>query len=390
MVEGVNTRMKILVTGSKGFIGRNLIAHLGMQPDHVVLGYDIGNTLEELTSALAEVDFVFHLAGVNRPKMEEEFHTGNVGLTEQLCNRLLALDRSVPIVMSSSIQAEHDNPYGVSKRQAEEVLKRYADESGAQVLIYRLSNVFGKWSRPNYNSVVATFCHNIAHDLPITISDPGREISLVHIDDVVEAFVGEVRSQKSEVRSQKSEVKEQKGKAEYREVTPIYHVTLGRLAELIQSFREMRMTLILPGLDDAFTRKLYGTYLSYLETGDFAYDLTQRCDPRGCLAEFVKSPAFGQIFVSTTKPGVTRGGHYHHTKTEKFLVLQGKAIVRFRQIEGDRVLEYPVSGEGFRVVDIPPGYTHSIENVGDTDLVTLFWASEVFNSDQPDTYYAQV
>jgi len=383
-------RMKILVTGSSGFIGRNLIAHLGMQTDHVVLGYDIDNTPEELANALAEVDLVFHLAGVNRPKTEEEFRTGNVGFTEELCNALLALGRSVPIVISSSIQAELDNPYGVSKRQAEEVLERYAEESGARVLIYRLTNVFGKWSRPNYNSVVATFCYNIAHDLPIRISDPDHELALVYIDDVAEAFVAEVRGQKTEVRGQKSEVREQKGKAGYREVAPVYRVTLGRLAELIRSFREMRKTLVLPGLNDAFTRKLYGTYLSYLEPDAFAYDLAQRCDPRGCLAEFVKSPAFGQIFVSTTKPGVTRGGHYHHTKTEKFLVLQGDAIVRFRQIEGEEILEYPVQGKDFRVIDIPPGYTHDITNVGDTQLVTLFWASEVFDPEHPDTRYANV
>jgi UDP-2-acetamido-2,6-beta-L-arabino-hexul-4-ose reductase len=370
----------ILVTGSKGFIGRNLVAHLRVQADDVVVGYDVDDTPGELTAALSGADVVVHLAGVNRPKTDAEFHTGNVGLTATICDALLAQGRTIPILLSSSIQAELDNPYGISKRQAEEVLQHYAAASGAPVFIYRLANVFGKWCRPNYNSVVATFCHSIAHDLPITISDPAREVGLVHVDDVVKAFAAEVRDQRSEVR----------GEAVYREVGPVYRVTLGRLAELIRSFRAMRETLVLPDLGDAFTRKLYGTYLTYLAADDFAYDLTQRCDPRGCLAEFVKSPTAGQIFVSTTKPGIIRGGHYHHTKTEKFLVLQGEAVVRFRQIEGTEVLEYPVSGSDFRVIDIPPGYTHDIINIGETDLVTLFWASEIFDPNHPDTHYAKV
>ncbi len=372
--------MHILVTGSKGFIGRNLIAHLKAQPDDVILEYDVDSTSADLSAALAVADVVVHLAGVNRPRTEAEFQTGNVGPTETLCETLLSLGRAVPIVLSSSIQAELENPYGLSKRQAEEVLRRYAQQSGADVAIYRLPNVFGKWCRPNYNSVVATFCHAIARDLPITISDPARELQLVHVDDVVNAFVSEVRGQKSEVR----------GEAVYREVGPVYRVTLGRLAELIRSFRTMRETLVLPDLGDAFTRKLYGTYLTYLEPDAFAYDLTQRCDPRGCLAEFVKSPVAGQIFVSTTKPGITRGNHYHHTKTEKFLVLHGQAVVRFRHILGGDIIEYPVSGREFRVVDIPPGYTHAITNTGPDNLVTLFWASEIFDSDHPDTRYEEV
>jgi len=224
---------------------------------------------------------------------------------------------------------------------------------------------------------VATFCHNIAHDLPISISDPINALELVHIDDIVEHFFRETQTQES-------------AGIYYREVTPTFKITLGRLAELLHSFREMRQSLYLPDLDDLFTRKLYGTYLSYLDTDNFAYDLHQRCDPRGCLAEFVKSPGAGQIFVSTTKPGITRGNHYHHTKAEKFLVLQGEAIVRFRHIENEQVLEYPVKGEEFRVIDIPTGYTHSIENVGSTDLVTLFWSSEIFDPNSPDTRWLPV
>ena len=374
--------MKTVVTGARGFIGRNLMAHLKRQEEVQVFGFDLGQPLQELAAALAEAELVFHLAGVNRPESVEEFTTGNVDFTAQVCEMLKQTGRPVPVVLSSSSQVERDNPYGRSKLQAEAVIKRYAEETGSPAIIYRLKNVFGKWCRPNYNSVVATFCYNIAHDLPITISDPARELELVHVDDVVQALGSEIRSQKSEGRY---------GGVVYREVEPVYCVTLGKLAELIRSFRDMRETLVLPDLGNPFTRKLYGTYLSYLETDAFAYDLTQRCDPRGCLAEFIKSPSAGQIFISTTKPGVTRGGHYHHTKAEKFLVLQGEAVIRFRSIEGEdggqrtEVIEYRVSGRDFRVVDIPPGYAHTITNIGEGELVTLFWASEIFDAERPDT-----
>ncbi len=371
--------MNILVTGSNGFIGKNLIVWLEQRPDVRVLGFDQEHSLQELDERLAMADLVYHLAGVNRPQSVEEFRTGNVDLTAHICDRLVLGGRPVSIVLSSSIQAKLDNPYGVSKRQAEEVVERYAQQNGARVLIYRLHNVFGKWCRPNYNSVVATFCHNIAHDLPITISDPARELELVYVDDVVETFVTEIGKQQPEST-----------KAEIREVTPTYRVSLAQLAALIRSFRESRRTLQVHNLDDEFTHKLYGTYLSYLAEDDFAYNLEKRCDPRGCLAEFVKSAPFGQIFVSRTKPGVTRGNHYHHTKTEKFLVLEGKAVIRFRHLQNNEVIEYPVRGEDFRVLDIPTGYTHSIENVGEGELVTLFWASEIFDPTQPDTIHEEV
>ena len=382
--------MKVLVTGSKGFIGRNLIAHLRQRDDVQILGYDVNNTPEELDAWLTEADFVYHLAGVNRPKNEEEFFTGNVGFTRAICERLARRPEPPPVLLSSSIQAELDNPYGRSKRLAEEVLIAYAKETGAPVIIYRLTNVFGKWSRPNYNTVVATFCYNIAHDLPITISDPDRELNLIHTDDVVRHFIAEL--QRSEARSQGTG-----GNVIWREVTPSYRVTLGRLADIIRSFRAMRDTLLMPDFNDPFIKKLYGMYLTYLDEDDFAYNLTQRCDDRGCLAEFIKSPHFGQIFVSRTKPGITRGNHFHHTKAEKFLVLEGEAVIRFRPIQRSEVrgqesdvIEYRVSGEDFRVVDIPPGYTHNIENVGDTDVITLFWASEIFDPEEPDTYWEEV
>ncbi len=384
--------MKVLVTGSQGFIGRNLIAHLQRRDDIEIFGYDLTNTPEQLDAWLAQVDFVYHLAGVNRPQREEEFFEGNTDFTRAICQRLARRADPPPILLSSSIQAELDNPYGRSKRLAEEAVMNYARETGALAIIYRLTNVFGKWSRPNYNTVVATFCYNIAHDLPITISDPNRVVRLIHIDDVVRAFISELEV--SETQSHRLD-----GKVLWRRVEPEYPVTLGRLADLIRSFRTMRQTLLTPDLSDPFVRKLYGMYLTYLDEDNFAYDLTQRCDERGCLAEFMKSPHFGQIFVSRTKPGVTRGNHFHHTKAEKFLVLEGEAVIRFRKVlrpkdlgeeRGEDVIEYRVSGKGFRVLDIPPGYAHSIENIGDTDLITLFWASETFDPERPDTYYEEV
>ena len=240
-------------------------------------------------------------------------------------------------------------------------------------MIFRLKNVFGKWCRPNYNSVTATFCHNIAHDLPISISDPARELDLVYIDDVIAAFIGCLDAPG-------------KHGCARREVEPSYRTTLGELAEKIRSFRASRQTLVLPSFEDAFTRRLYATYLSYLEGEAFAYKLEQKADPRGCLAEFMKSAQFGQLFISRTKPGITRGNHYHHTKTEKFLVVEGDAVVRFRPILGGEVIEHSVSGREFKVVDIPPGYAHSIENIGAGELVTLFWASEIFDPTRPDTF----
>jgi UDP-2-acetamido-2,6-beta-L-arabino-hexul-4-ose reductase len=369
--------MNMLITGSKGFIGSNLAVHLKQEANFRILEFSKESNSQDLAALLAEADAVFHLAGVNRPQTEQEFTTENVDLTSQLCDHLLSIKRAVPIFFTSSIQAELDNPYGSSKRQAEEVLTGYAQASGARVVIFRLANVFGKWCRPNYNSVVATFCHNIARDLPITISDPGREVEFIHVDDVVRAFLDELTSESS-------------NGVHYRSPGPCHRVTLGRLAELLRAFRSSRQSLLVPDLSDAFVHKLYGTFLSYLQTEDFAYNLTKRTDPRGSLAEFVKAEPFGQIFVSRTEPGITRGNHYHHAKTEKFLVLEGEAIIRFRHIQKGEVIEYPVRGEEFRVVDIPPGYTHSIENVGSRELVTLFWASEIFDPEKPDTRWEGV
>ncbi|MDD5676896.1 MAG: NAD-dependent epimerase/dehydratase family protein [Kiritimatiellae bacterium] len=363
----------VLVTGAKGFIGQNLAGTLlERRSDYTLLPIDIDSTANDLANALATSDFIFHLAGINRPENEREFQIGNADFTTHICRQLLKLKRAVPLVMSSSVQVVLDNPYGVSKRKAEDAVLAYAERSGARVVIYRLKNVFGKWCRPNYNSVVATFCHNIAHDRPVTISDPNREIELIYIDDVVQDFLRQLESGMPS------------GVA-YREIEPVYKVNLGGLAELIRSFREMRRSLYLPDFSGEFARKLYGTFLTYLDTADFGYDLEQKRDPRGCLVEFVKSHPFGQIFISRTHPGITRGNHYHHTKAEKFLVVEGEAIIRFRPVQDGAVIEYRVNGRDLRVVDIPPGYTHSIENVGGSELVTLFWSPEVFNPSRLDT-----
>jgi len=372
--------MNVLVTGSKGFVGRNLCSVLRMMERIQVLEFDCDNTPAELEAMLGEADVIFHLAGVNRPKNEEEFKAGNAGLTEEICTILQRLERAPKIVLASSIQAELDNPYGSSKLQAEQVLQAFADSTGARTVVYRFKNLFGKWCRPNYNSVTATFCHNIAHGLPVTISDPTRSIELTYIDDVVSALVGEISSEEEEMET---------GFAFGAELTA-YPITLGELAGLITSFRESRQTLLLPGFDSPLVRALYATYLSYLEVEDFSYSLQVRADNRGELAEMMKSKTFGQIFVSRTKPGIARGNHYHHTKTEKFLVLEGDAAIRLRRIDGSEVIEHRVSGREFRVVDIPPGYTHNITNIGLGELVTLFWASEILDMEKPDTTYLNV
>lgn len=370
----------VLVTGSKGFVGRNLCAVLGMMEKVRVMEFDCDNTLEELERMLGEAEVIYHLAGVNRPKNEEEFRTGNAGLTEDICSILRRLERTPKIVLASSIQADLDNSYGNSKLLAEKALREFSDATGARTVVYRFKNLFGKWCRPNYNSVTATFCHNIAHGLPVSISDPGRLIELSYIDDVVSSLTSEIPY---------AEELHETGFAFGDDILS-HSVTLGELAELIVSFRESRRTLFLPGFDSRFVRALYATYLSYLDGEDFAYGLTIRTDDRGSLAEMLKGEPFGQIFVSRTKPGITRGNHYHHTKTEKFLVVEGDAVIRFRRIDGTDVIEHRVSGSDFRVVDIPPGYTHHITNIGEGEMVTLFWASEIFNSDQPDTYFLKV
>jgi UDP-2-acetamido-2,6-beta-L-arabino-hexul-4-ose reductase len=368
--------MKVLVTGANGFVGRNLCVELGRRTELELRRFDLDSPEQALEDGLAEAEVVYHLAGVNRPPTVEEFFEGNAQLTRRICSRLVALGRKPKLVLSSSIQASTDNPYGASKRAAEDSLRDYAEKTSGAAVVYRLKNLFGKWCRPNYNSVTATFCHNIAHGLPIQISDPDHRVDLTYIDDVVAAFLAELADARPGFRMA--------------EDLPAYAISLGDLAKLVTSFKASRTTLLLPDFSDSFQRAVYATYLSYLPTDAFGYGLATKTDPRGSLAELIKQPALGQIFISRTKPGITRGNHFHHTKVEKFLVVEGEAVIRFRLVEGDEVIAYRVRGDEYRVVDIPPGYTHSIENVGDGDLVTLFWASEIFDPARPDTAFLPV
>lgn len=368
--------MNVLVTGAGGFVGKNLVVALRQRADVQIGEIDLDNA-GELASSLGEADVIYHLAGVNRPKTVDEFVSGNTGLTEALCAELERRGRRPKIVLTSSIQAERDNPYGASKRGAEEALQRFSERTGAETVVYRLKNLFGKWGRPNYNAVTATFCHNIARGLPIEISDSSVEVDLTYIDDVVNAFVSELDAPP---------------RPGFRFAEPLtsYRITLGELAETIRGFHAHPATLRLPDFASPLVRALYATYLSFVEPEGQQYQLAIKADARGSLAEFVKSPHFGQIFVSRTKPGVTRGNHYHHTKTEKFMVVEGEGIIRLRQIHGTSVVEFRVRGEEYRVVNIPPGYTHSIENVGAGEMVTLFWSSEVFDPKRPDTFFDPV
>jgi UDP-2-acetamido-2,6-beta-L-arabino-hexul-4-ose reductase len=367
---------RVLITGGRGFLGRNLAAHLREREDCDIMTVGREETTEELDRLLLQADVIFHLAGVNRPIDPAEFAKGNWELTEHICQSLEKNGRAPKIIFSSSIQAELDNPYGTSKLKAESALRRFASTTGASVRIFRLKNLFGKWCRPNYNSVTATFCHNIANELPLTISDPVHEVELSYVDDVMAAFL---------VESDRQE-----GGEEFGAEIPSYRIQLGDLAGRIQAFHEMRSTLTLPDFSQWFDRALYATYLSYVPTEARQNNLEIKADARGSLAEFIKQRNLGQIFVSRTKPGITRGNHYHHTKTEKFFVVEGEGLIRMRSVEGGPVEEYSVSGDEYQVVDIPPGFTHSITNVGTGEMVTLFWSSEIFDPNCTDTCYLPV
>ena len=371
--------MKVLVTGSSGFIGKNLIERLGRIEDLEILKFDKENTLEELKKSIDQSDFIFHLAGVNRPKSVKEFYEGNGGLTQQVVFLLEQRGEPVPILMTSSIQAERDNDYGKSKRAGEEALEVYAAQTGASTYIYRLPNVFGKWSRPNYNTVIATWCYNISRDMPVEISDPAVELSLVYIDDVVEAFV------------QHFDARETQQGLKMCEVSPVYCKTLGEIYELLQQFKQSRQTLVVPRTGEGFTRALYATYLSFLPTDQFAYPLRAHRDDRGAFYEFVKTYDSGQISISTTKPGdVVRGNHYHNTKNEKFVVVKGEALIELRNIYSDEVIEYHVSDKKIEVVEMIPGYTHNIRNISEEEMILVIWANEAYDPQNPDTYFLKV
>lgn len=369
---------RLLLTGAAGFIGRNLALALSRRPEIRLTSVDVGSPREELFRALGECDVIVHLAGVNRPEDDSEFETGNVGALREILDELERRRRAPRIVLSSSAQATLDNPYGRSKKRAEEILLEFSGRTGAAVRIFRLPGVFGKWCRPDYNSVVATFCHRLARDLPVQVSDPERTIEIVHVDDVVRAFFEALppRDSGSEAR--------------FAAVEPVFTVTLGGLEALLRGFRASRDSLIQPDLTDPFLRRLYGTYMSYLPEDRLDYALRRNIDARGALSELFKLGGHGQVFVSRTRPGRTRGNHYHDLKVEKFVVLEGAGIIRFRQMATGERIDVPVRGDEMRVVDIPPGWTHAIENVGEGELVVLFWASEPFDPDRSDTYEAEV
>ena len=370
--------MRILITGAKGFMGKNLAARLRQAGYTALYEADVDTPDARLDAYCRDCEFVFHLAGVNRPKEQKEVMEGNCGALTSLLARLRAADNRCPVLLSSSIQAALDNPYGESKRAGEAALRAYGEETGAPTYIYRFPNVFGKWCRPNYNSVVATFCHNIANGLPIEIRDPAAMLRLIYIDDLIDsvlpALSGAVETDAEGFCA----------------LSVTHTVTLGALAALLYSFRDSREKLSVPDQTDPLTRKLYATYLSYLPEDGFSYPLTMHEDARGSFTEFLRLGGAGQVSVNIAHPGITKGNHWHHTKNEKFLVVSGSGVIRFRKAGEARVIEYPVSGERLTVVDIPTGYTHNIENTGETDMVTIMWANECFDREKPDTVYLEV
>jgi UDP-2-acetamido-2,6-beta-L-arabino-hexul-4-ose reductase len=413
--------MKILVTGANGFVGRNLCSVLSCREDVILLRFDLHNTLAELHAALDQADVIFHLAGVNRPKDPKEFETGNTGFTQDICKYLMEKGRKPLLVITSSAQAALDNAYGISKRQAEEAVAAYAahclseskiqnsESTISRSCIYRLPNIFGKGCRPNYNSAVATFCHNIARDLDIKVNDPNAEMKLVYIDDVVEEFMRVLAGNPTR-------------QGEFCVVPVVHEVKLGQIVDLLNAFKRSRTDLMIPDQGDGFTKKLYATYLSYLPVDQFSYPLKMNVDARGNFTEILKTADRGQVSVNISKPKITKGNHWHHTKNEKFLVVSGKGVIRFRKVEeilnselrildsgkddvpegtdsiqnpkskiqNSGIIEYFVSGEKLEVVDIPPGYTHNIENLGDSDMVTVMWCNEIFDPTRPDTIFENV
>ncbi|XGC82268.1 NAD-dependent epimerase/dehydratase family protein [Bdellovibrio bacteriovorus] len=365
--------MKILVTGSQGFIGKNLVVRLKELKKFKILEFHHGLNNNDLEELLKQSDFVFHLAGVNRPKDESEFVTGNATLSGDIGKALKKSGKSIPVVYTSSIQAEKENPYGQSKKQAEDFLIQ--EIPAEKLFIYRLPNVFGKWSKPNYNSAVATFCNNIANELPITINDPQAMVSLVYIDDVVTSFISILDSYAAG----------ETDKEIFKKVSPVYQVTVGELAEKIRKFKDSRTNLITEHVGEGFDRALHATYLSFLRPEQFAYSLPRYADQRGVFVEMLKTKESGQFSFFTAGIGITRGGHYHHTKTEKFLILKGKGRYRFRHIVTKEFYELDVDASEARVVETIPGWSHDITNIGNEELIVMLWANEIFDRTKPDT-----
>lgn len=369
--------MKMLITGAKGFVGKNLVMHLKNTENVEILEYDIDTKKSLLDSYTKDCDFVFHLAGVNRPKQEKEFMEGNFGFTSTLLTLLKKHNNKAPVLITSSVQAQNDNPYGRSKKAGEDLIFSYAKENDVKVYVYRLTNLFGKWSRPNYNTVVATFCYNVSHGIDIRVNDKNAEICLSYIDDVVIEFIKCLKGSPTI-------------KNEFCIIPVTYKVSLGYLADTIESFKESRKNLYLPDVSDAFISKLYSTYLNFLPRDGFSYDLWMHADHRGSFTELLRTKNAGQVSVNISKPNIIKGQHYHHTKNEKFIVVSGRGVIRFRDVYSKEIIKYHVSGDKLQVIDIPTGYTHNIENLGDEDMVTIMWCSECFDPNDDDTHFLEV
>lgn len=382
--------MKVLVTGAKGFVGKNLVAQLNNIKDgkarcygdlkiDAVYEYDIDSTIEELDAFCKDCDFVFNLAGVNRPQNQEEFMQGNFGFASTLLDTLKKHGNKCPVMISSSTQAALDNPYGESKRAGEQLMFSYAEETGAKVLVYRFPNLFGKWCRPNYNSAVATFCNNIANDLPIQVNDPKVVLNLVYIDDLVDEMIAALKG-------------EEHRKEQFCEVPIVHSVALGEIVEMLYKFKEQPQSLIVPEIpNNSFIKKLYSTFLSYFPKEKVAFPLKMNIDDRGSFTELLKSKNVGQVSINISKPGITKGQHWHNSKWEFFIVVAGHGLIQERKIGSDEVIEFEVSGDKIEAVHMLPGYTHNIINLSQTEnLVTVMWANEEFDANKPDTFFEVV
>lgn len=365
--------MKILITGANGFVGKNLVSNLSLNKEIIMYRYDRSSTIEDLDKYTKDCDFVFHLAGVNRPENPSEFMEGNYKLTNDLLDSLKKNNNKCPIMLSSSIQAELDNDYGKSKKAGEDLIFRYGKENNIKTYVFRLPNLFGKWCKPNYNSVIATWCYNIANDIEITVNDESKTLTLAYIDDVCNELIKCLDDSASK-------------KEDFYYIPITYTKTLGEISSLIKSFKQESQGIMVPSTGDAFTKKLYATYISYVPLNQMVVDLVEHRDERGVFCECIRTKECGQVSISTTNPYIIRGGHYHNTKMERFIVVKGKAKIEFEHVIDHSKIEFEVSGDKLQYVTIPVGYQHSINNIGDDELILFIWANELFDPEVPDTY----